>query len=171
VGLCFTGNYLAYNDYQKDGVPRSFIYRALIASYSLEQAVKICANIPRSSAENQLITSLNRQIDTECSATDFGISEVQDIYAHTNHYIIHKMLKYVNYPPSRASMKRLERVNHLLKQNYGQLNVDMIKRIIEDHGYGDKDSAICVHGPMTSTIFNHCRIRNKADNLWLWSSM
>ena len=154
AGLCFTGNYLSSNDQRSEGVPRTMIYRTLIGSYSIDNVIDIVSAMPRASAENYVITTATKKINIECSAKNFTIVEIDDLYAHTNHFTVPEMLKYEKYINAYTSQKRLSRIYSLLNSNYGRLTPKLVAQLIMDHGDGDEQSAICRHTTESTTIFS-----------------
>lgn len=157
--LCFTGNEVTSNDVKYSGIPRNIIYRALIASKSLEKSIFTCIDKNRASSYNNIITSNDGTIlNIEGSATDYDFIEpINDVLIHTNHYISDKMLKYEKeaIELNNNTKLRLLRANYLVKQKYGTLNLRSMIQFSMDKGwFKHPSSAICKTGSEIYTIFS-----------------
>ena len=93
-GLAISGNYIQSAAGVPEGVPHLFIYRALLEAESVDDAIAIIVN---TLACNDLHVNIasgveNRVVSVEKAETTAVVTEVEGLYAHTNHFIQDAML-------------------------------------------------------------------------------
>ena len=93
-GLAFSGNYIQSAAGVPEGIPHLFIYRALLEAESVDDAIAIIVN---TLACNDLHVNIasgveNRVVSVEKAETTAAVTEVEGLYAHTNHFIQDAML-------------------------------------------------------------------------------
>lgn len=162
--LCFTGNEISSNDVKKYGIPRNVIFRATIATITINDAFNACINKNKASSYNTIITSRDGNIiSVEGSATDYDIIyPTNDTLVHTNHYISPTMVKYEKYRQDmditlldNDSYTRLFRANYLIKEKYGKMDINSMIDFSMDYGWLNvPSSAICKSGRKLYTVFS-----------------
>jgi predicted choloylglycine hydrolase len=87
-GIVFSGNDVPHPD-QKPGLPRILNDRALCEAESIEQVLSIILNKERNAGFNHNILSQKefRAINVEYTSNRSNISEIEQKFFHTNHYI------------------------------------------------------------------------------------
>lgn len=154
TGISLTGNQLNNNDL-RPGVPRLLVVRAILGSANLTDAIRHCLLPQRASSYNNVIADRNGEVySMEGSATDCEPIYIQDdIMAHSNHYISPRMRHFEAEPGEiGSSILRYNRALRLLRENYGDLSVELFKELLGDHaGY---PASICKHGPDSVTVFS-----------------
>ena len=90
----------------------------------------------------------------EGSATDCEPLYIDgDLLAHTNHYLSYPMRRFESDRSEiGGSIIRYNRAMRLLRQNYGQLTPELLKKLLADHA--DYPTSICKHGLETVTVFS-----------------
>lgn len=86
-------NILMQLDYQRKGLPVSFIVRGVLGMTSAEQAISFLNQIEHASGQNYLIGGKDKVMSLECSATkieEFKPFENSIFTYHTNHPMINK---------------------------------------------------------------------------------
>jgi isopenicillin-N N-acyltransferase like protein len=86
-------NILMQLDYQRKGLPVSFIVRGILNTTSAEQAVSFLNRIEHASGQNYLIGGKDKVLSLECSATkiaEFKPFKNSIFTYHTNHPMINK---------------------------------------------------------------------------------
>jgi hypothetical protein len=84
-------NILMQLDYQRKGLPVSFIVRGILGTTSADQAISFLNQIEHASGQNYLIGGKDKVISLECSATkieEFKPFENSIFTYHTNHPMI-----------------------------------------------------------------------------------
>lgn len=93
-GLAFSGNYIQSASGVPSGVPHLFIFAALLEAETVDEAVSIITN---TLACNDLHVNIasgieNRVVSVEKAENTAVVTEVEGLYAHTNHFIQDAML-------------------------------------------------------------------------------
>jgi len=153
AGISVTPNSLYQTDVRV-GVPKDFVYRKILASKTIGDAM--CAALPekRGSSYNYNLCDSNGEIySLEGSATDFCALYGHEGYiVHTNHYLSPRMAKYeaafekanVKSPGARVdSIIRYNRALKLLKRELGKVTVASLANILSDHV--NYPNSICRH--------------------------
>ena len=165
AGVSLTGNQVDNNDI-RPGVPRLLVVRALLSSSHLSEALDHCLLPQRASSYNNVVGDTSGEVySMEGSATDCEPIYIEnDILAHANHYISPSMRRFEADRNSIGnSILRYNRAMRLLRENYGQLSLDLFKELLADHaGY---PTSICKHGTETVTVFS---IIIQLDSLHAW---
>ena len=134
-----------YNFQTQNGIPHYILKRKLLEQKSLENCKKILNTINVSEAANVLISDKTNIIDFEFhNKTRYQYkSDDQDSVIHTNHYLTDELIKFEDNTLIDSPI-RLQRMQYLIKNIYGNINLDNIKNILGDHF--NFPSSICRHG-------------------------
>ena len=126
------------------GIPLRARMRAMLEAETLSEAYVKGSHGPVSVA-NLIAThkdgiAIGFEMDSE--TVDTMIPE-DGVLAHTNHYLGPKMRLMHDANPRGSSYIRLQRIKTLVKERYGKITVDDVKRMLRDHaGY---PHSICDH--------------------------
>jgi isopenicillin-N N-acyltransferase-like protein len=168
-GISFTANSV-YSDDTRIGVPKMFNARRVLASRSMGDAVEAAFPEKRASSYNHnLCHRSGEMFSVEGSATDFSVIPAEHGWlVHTNHYLSERMSRHdlaFSSPSGRSpgtapsTLLRYHRACNLLRKNLGDVSVDVLKSILEDHF--NYPRSICCHaderlGPedRSATIFS-----------------
>ena len=134
-----------YNFQTQKGIPHYILKRKLLEQRSLETCKEILNTTNVSEAANVLISDKNNIIDFEFhnkSRYEFT-SHDQNSIIHTNHYLTDELIKFEDNTLIDSPI-RLQRMHNLIKNIYGNINLDNIKNILADHY--NFPSSICRHG-------------------------
>jgi len=160
-GLSVTGNSLYPND-QRVGIPKIFVARKILMCDNIADALAASLPPKRGSSYNQNLCHCSGEMFcAEGSATDFfPLYSPNGYLVHTNHYLAPSMLKYETLFDNDSgkskspiggisSLIRYHRALNLITSQLGNVTVDSLKRILEDHvGY---PNSICRHADMRSS--------------------
>jgi isopenicillin-N N-acyltransferase-like protein len=152
-GLTLTGNALYPNDI-RIGVPNLMVAHKIVSSRRLGEAIAAAAPPHRaSSLNNNICHSSGELYSIEASATDFAVINGIDGYiVHANHYIHPRMTSYETIfgnegnkflKEGYSSIVRYNRAFRLMKSQFGEITVESLKAILEDHV--NRPGSICRH--------------------------
>lgn len=154
-GIVLTGNEITQND-TKVGVPRSIIARGILTATNLDEAVKIATDSRRASSYNNIISTKERVVEIEGSATSYELVEpINGVLIHTNHYVCPTMLIFEGKPNYTSSIERLEQAEQMIQGKKGRvINAEDVEKMLAGHngGSGD-DNTVCRHGEKAVTVF------------------
>jgi hypothetical protein len=142
-GLVFSGNALTADDI-KPGIPRLVLFRAGLSKSTPKQSMKCFLAPNRSSSYNNImLDKLGNAYLYEASATSYvPLRMTDDIHAHTNHYV--HLIDHDMNDSYESSIYRREAGLRLLNDFYGQIDENILKSIMKDHGFTGYDG-ICRH--------------------------
>lgn len=119
-----------------EGLPRYMFSRVALACETVDEAVQKLRNIKRSSARNIIMVDRTDNLLNyeNTPGKDAVIEPANGMLAHTNHYIAQSLLDEERAPASylQNSQVRLERMNSLLADHYGEIDVEKIKGFFRD---------------------------------------
>jgi isopenicillin-N N-acyltransferase-like protein len=152
-GISFTGNSL-YPDDIRVGVPKMFTSRRILASRSMGEAFEAAFPAKRASSYNHNFCHRSGEMfSVEGSATDFAVIPGDEGWLiHTNHYISERMQAHetiFSTPSGRSpgsapsTLLRYHRACRLLRRRLGDVSMDDLKAIMEDHF--NHPLSICCH--------------------------
>jgi len=151
IGMNSAGIGLVVNNLSADrsciGIPWIFISRKILESSRLTQAMGCLLGSPKGHSMNFLIAHEDGEaVDIETSCVEnHVIFPKENFMAHTNHYIApcsgFKDMKTGDYNPS--TYIRLHRIEKLLSQIDGNVDVKAVQGIFKDHF--DHPFSVCVH--------------------------
>lgn len=140
----------------RSGIPRALIARAILLARTFEEAIQIANHPERASSYNNIITTLNKSVSVEGSATSSElIHPNKGILTHSNHYCSPKMLSYEGHPNYVSSIKRLDSANSLAANTTKPIDLKTAESLLKDHDdttVGD-DNTLCRHGASSETTF------------------
>jgi isopenicillin-N N-acyltransferase-like protein len=154
AGISLTGNELSMND-MKTGVPRLLLVRKILAAKTIAEAIDAAIFQPRASNYNQVITNDSGEIySIEGSATDYeALYGTEGYLVHTNHFLSPRMRKFeLDTRDITSSIVRYNRANRLMKNNKGQITVELLKEFLQDHA--NRPDSLCRHGEDVKTTFS-----------------
>jgi isopenicillin-N N-acyltransferase like protein len=166
AGVSLTGNELNSNDL-RPGVPRMLIVRAILAARRLGEALGHCLLPQRASSYNNVIADRFGEVySMEGSATDMeSIYISEDVLAHANHYTSAHMRRFEADPGTIGdSITRHERALRLLRENYGEITPESMRRMLSDHA--NYPASICKHAGQVVTVFSMI-IHVEALHAWI----
>ena len=116
-GLFFTVNITAVKT-PGFGIGRYFASRSLLDAGSLPEAIAILAETPRASGFNYTFADLNRSkiMNVEVVSNQLHIRNIEDRYAHTNHYIELSGIDHVVTPSSHHRLIQVQNLIHTLEK-------------------------------------------------------
>jgi len=144
-GVCNFVNAL-YNFRWKPGVPYYPLRRVVLEQRDVPACIRVLRKNPACSAVNMVLADGAGKIaDVECRPEGIAMYPDHDPDArlHTNHYITREFA-HCEDGTLPDSVPRLARVQHLVRKNWGKINIDTMKEILADHDGGT--CAICRHG-------------------------
>lgn len=144
-GTACSANTVYATDYRSSGVPNQFIVASLLLCPDLESAKARITRAERGRGSNHLLADAGGRIwNMETSATAWAMTEGDDFYAHTNHYVAPEMHRYEG-SPWQGSRKRLARARELLQAGIlaGADPVKLATEVLRDHA--NDVSSICGH--------------------------
>ncbi|HUG14291.1 MAG TPA: C45 family peptidase [Thermomicrobiales bacterium] len=142
-GIGSVGNALYARDV-RPGVPKLFAYRDILDATFLEDAIRRTRKPDRANGNNHLLANEHGEIyDVEVSGGDSALHYASmSMFAHTNH-IVDDRLRTVEWGDLLNSELRLHRVQRLMAQRHGSLDVDTLFAILSDHSNFPK--SVCKH--------------------------
>jgi isopenicillin-N N-acyltransferase-like protein len=167
AGISMTGNAVSCSDI-RPGVPRMLIARAILGAGRLGQAMDACLLPLRASNYNNVIADTSGEVySMEGSATDCEPIYIdENIMVHANHYVSQPMRRFeANRNYIGGSILRHNRALRLLRENYGNLTPEVLKKLLADHA--NYPASICKHKGATVTVFS---IIIKLNELKAWIS-
>ena len=128
------------------GIPHYPLKRVMLEQPNLEGCIKLLKKHRTCSAANAVICDGEGKIgDVEIRPE--GIAPFDDEHSdcrlHTNHYLTSPFANYETHSLP-DSCPRLDRIRVLIRENWGKITVETMKRILADH-HGDP-GGICRHG-------------------------
>jgi isopenicillin-N N-acyltransferase-like protein len=136
------------------GMPHYPLKRLMFECDHMDQIVQLFKTIPIASNGNYMVCDGHGNI-MDMEATTAGPEILRDgragFLAHTNHFVCSRYAQKENFPEKwKDTFPRLERMNSLIRTQYGSLTVDDIKGFLSDHaGY---PASICRHGGESATV-------------------
>jgi len=128
------------------GVPFSVITRKVLGSKNIAEAVSAVVTPERGGGANYLIADENGECyDIETTAKSFNYYYVDKCFAHANHYLADADFRkqVAAQRINGSSLIRGNRMNKLLKINFGKINVEACFGFLKDHV--SYPTSICTH--------------------------
>lgn len=129
------------------GVPAlTVISKDILTSRNIGDAMQSITRAKRASSANYLLADENGEIyDVESTPTTFDCLYSNDIMAHSNHFVSTNVRinedKLLRLLPD--SIVRRDRMNWLLKEQYGQFDLPKLMNVLKDHA--NYPNSICRH--------------------------
>jgi len=141
--LGITCNTLSQLNPSIDGLPVSFIVRAVLEQSTLNKSIKFINEIKHASGQNYIIGDLETVVNFECSANKVSkyipYEGARKVY-HTNHPIVNNDLIVPILPFAGNSHVRFTYLEKRMKDSSRKITVETIKNILSSH-----EGPICVH--------------------------
>lgn len=157
-GIVITCNYVP-DPVKAIGIPRTILGRWMLESTSIQDAIDRAVKFsPRSGGVSYNIVSLkeHRAVNLEITGNDHAITEIQDVYYRTNHYIS-KKLSFIDIPSDKISTTRIryERGCELLP-HVSPTPSAMLKLLWDDNVFikGKLEPHNVIHMTMNTTLFD-----------------
>jgi isopenicillin-N N-acyltransferase-like protein len=147
AGVAHFANALGGGPAGRFGLPHYPVKRLMLECRRLSDAVAWLERAPLASNGNYMMAGGEGEI-LNVEATTEGPQLIKDqgkgFLVHTNHYLSAPYAKKENFEKSwQDSFPRLERMNALLAEGMGRLDVQAMQRHLSDHSNGNK--SICRH--------------------------
>ncbi|MBD7911201.1 MULTISPECIES: C45 family peptidase [Clostridium] len=112
---------------------------------NINDAINILKQVARGLGYYHLADKNGHMLGIESIHNDFElIYPERDIILHSNHYITERFKEVDTAPQLQPdSYHRLDRILNLMNQHYGEINIEIIKKILVDHD--KKPNSICRH--------------------------
>ena len=134
-GLCAFANYMSCDGW-RTGYPRYFLSRLALTQKNVHDAENLLGPIYRASSRNLLLLDSSGQaVDLEFAVERQGKPELEmDIFVHSNHFLAPELFGEELATPKdlHNSKTRLDRLQILLENNYGCLDVPLIQQLLRD---------------------------------------
>ncbi|MEP6538879.1 MAG: C45 family peptidase [Bryobacteraceae bacterium] len=135
-------------------MPHYPVKRMMLECTSLEQVVKLLRTVPLASNGNYVLCDGQGNI-LDVEATTSGVEIIRDngagFLSHTNHFLCSRYARKENFDQSWPdSFPRIDKMNQLIRRQYGSLSVDDIKRFLRDHT--GRPTSICRHDGESRTV-------------------
>jgi isopenicillin-N N-acyltransferase-like protein len=145
AGLAHFANAL-YDYAWQPGLPKYAMQRTILEQRSVDQAVELLRRNRLCSANNFVLADAGgRMADIEIRPE--GMAEYADAdpdrRVHTNHYVSERFAP-LETNTLADSCPRLDRLNALIREQWGQITVEALKTMLADHAHDP--GGICRHG-------------------------
>ncbi len=153
AGVSLFQNALSTHVWRASGAPHYFLKRLLLEQTSIAECLAVARRVEVCSSTNYVLTDRDGTLlDLEMTPDGLETLEPQDdLLVHTNHFrsaaLASQEALLANIPDSA---RRGPRMQELLAQRHGKLNVQEVKKILADHD--GAPTAICRHEPKVITI-------------------
>lgn len=139
VGLCNNMITSVYDDWGT-GIPVTFLRRKVLSCHSFEEARDMLIHAKRSVSNNMMLASAQGvAVDIEAFPSGANRLAPKDgILTHANHFVVHQQLDARVGPKNRDT-----RLEALLRQRQGSIDVPYIMECMKDHEYYPE--SICAH--------------------------
>lgn len=136
LGMGVFANFLTCEGWRA-GFPRYMYSRLALTTAAVEDAIQLVSGIHRASSRNLIMMDKNGAADLENTPTRAIILLPKNgLLAHSNHYTAKDLLEEerLHGVELENSRIRLDRMQHLLQENHGKLNVQVMQEILRDRG-------------------------------------
>ncbi len=136
----------------KFAMPHYPVKRLMLECRSLDEVLKVLERVPLASNGNYVLCDGSGKV-LDVEATSDGPNVIRDegagYLAHSNHFLCPRYATKENYKQGWGdSFNRLDRMNAMIRERYGKVTVEDVKKFLRDHS-GDP-AAICRHGAKDS---------------------
>jgi isopenicillin-N N-acyltransferase-like protein len=129
LGVCL--NFMTIENYQAYGVPLHMLLRTILDSESLNQALSLIKSHLTGKIGNILISDRNGEIvDIELAGDEFFSIPVEDLFAHTNHFLTKVDYDLLLFPHTVGRYNRTKELLSMLDNP----SIESMKDILKDHG-------------------------------------
>ena len=125
------------------GVPSYIIVAEILKQKTLGEALDAVRRADRAGYFNFVITNESELYNVEATPNDLDISYSEEYIGHANHYVSERFRLTQNVGVTACSIIRHNRMNRLLGENRGKIDLEMCMGFLRDHV--DYPSSICFH--------------------------
>ncbi|MFM1653428.1 C45 family autoproteolytic acyltransferase/hydrolase [Brevibacillus sp. B_LB10_24] len=137
LGLGVFANFITCDGWRA-GFPRYMLSRLALTCGTIAEAVSLVQKVERASSRNLIMLDAHGgAVSMENTPTREGLIPPDNgLLAHSNHFIAEGLLdaEKLGGVELENSRVRLERMSHLLQENHGRLNVEVMQGILRDRG-------------------------------------
>lgn len=130
----------------RPGIAQYPLKRAVLEQTTVHECIQLFQVHPACSAANTIVSDgQGGMADIECRPEGIGLfaGQHRDMIVHTNHYLTPQFAHYETHSLP-DSVARLARISQLVRENWGCVTVELLRRMLADHA-GDP-AGICRHG-------------------------
>lgn len=172
-GLGVTANFLDTGGW-RSGVPRYMLPGLALTQSSVKDAVQIIRQVHRASSRNIMLldSEADKAVGMEVTPTrDALYQPEQGMLYHSNHFICDELLAEERSKGTFLynSQARLKRIKHLMNDNHGRINKEVMQTILSDRE-GEPD-CICMNadGNNESVTFSSIIAVPSEREIWISS--
>ena len=125
------------------GVPTYIIVAEVLKQKTIGEAIDAVRRATRAGYFNFLISDETELYDIEGTPTDLDISYSGEYIGHANHFVSQRFESTQNVGVTSCSIVRHNRMNRLLRENYGEIDLQACMGFLRDHV--SHPSSICCH--------------------------
>ena len=125
------------------GVPSYIIVAEVLKQKTLGEALDAVRRANRAGYFNFVITNETELYDVEATPSDLDISYSGECIGHANHFVSDMFRSTQNVGVTACSIIRHNRMNRLLRENRGKIDLETCMSFMRDHV--DYPSSICHH--------------------------
>ena len=125
------------------GVPSYLIVAEVLKQKTLGEALDAVRRARRAGYFNFVITNETELYNVEATPDDLDISYGEEYIGHANHFVSEKFRSTQNVGVSTCSIIRHNRINRLLRENRGKIDLEACMGFLRDHV--NYPSSICYH--------------------------
>lgn len=115
------------------GVPAYIIVAEVLRQKTLGEAVEAVRRAHRASTFHLLITDGHELYGVEGTPDDVDIAYAGESVGHANHFVSEKFATWMNTDVSSSSVIRHNRINRLLRENHGAIDLEACEGFLRDH--------------------------------------
>ncbi len=151
AGLGSVGNALYARD-ARPGIPKLLLYRRAIAQRTIEAAIRVVTDERRAFGNNHLFATADGDLyDIEVSGSRWALRPGGNGFlAHANHFTLPSMTELDGDEDLLNSRLRQNRVETLVEQAWGTLDVCSLRQIMADHA--NYPRSVCKHHAPVSDL-------------------
>ena len=125
------------------GVPTYIVVAEALKQKTLGDALDAVLRARRAGYFNLVITGGSELCNIEATPSDVDVSFSSEYIGHANHYVSERYRATQNQDVSPSSIARHERINTLLRENHGDIDLQACMSFLRDHA--NYPSSICCH--------------------------
>lgn len=150
------------------GVPYSFIMRKLLQQVRIGDALGSVLQAKRATGLNFIIGDQDEVFEIETTPTRYTVIYPEEGYVtHSNHYVSPSLKTYEQLVPLVPdTLIRNNRAKRLIRDRYGEINLEDLKNIMKDHE--NYHLSICRHGEEGNEIITLASVIQMPAELKAW---
>jgi isopenicillin-N N-acyltransferase-like protein len=125
------------------GVPTYIICAEILRQKTIGDAIDACRRAERAGCFNFIITDDSEIYNVEATPKDIDIYSHHEYIGHANHYVSKKFKDKQKMRRPSSTITRHFRINRLLKENCGNIDLEECKSFLQDHS--NYPHSICSH--------------------------